>query len=287
MQGNHLKRPAALSRSFRVVKDRQISDLLNPAQSIAARELIQSQRERSHGIGRLEFRVCNEWSGNRRKQTVTQILANYQQVETPWKNQLTALQSQDTVLSTLGTQVSTLATDMQKLTDAQGDFAAKSGSSSDTNVLELTSASSTAAAGTHSVTVENLAQTSSAASAAVGASDTLSGSVTIQVGSGQQDTVNVGDSSTASTISGLGGGHQCRRDRGYSERSYGYKRCKALSCKQYQWGSRHAHSLRSACRHSGSEWLAKRLVHTSAGGRGRKHGSGWHLPYKYSQQYGD
>lgn len=135
--------------------------------------------------------------------TVTQILANYQQVETPWKNQLSALQSQDAVLSTLGTQVSTLSTDIQNLTDAMGVFAEKSGSSSDTNVLELTSASSMAAAGTHAITVQSLAQTSSAASAAVGASDALTGGVTIQVGSGQQYTVNVGDSSTAATISGL------------------------------------------------------------------------------------
>ena len=135
--------------------------------------------------------------------TVTNILANYQQIETPWKTQLTNLQSQDTVLSTLGTQISTLTTDIQKLTDAMGSFSAKTGSSSDTNVLELTSASSTAAAGSHSVIIDNLAKTSSAASAAVGASDQISGSVTIQVGDGKQQTVNVGDSSTANTISGL------------------------------------------------------------------------------------
>jgi flagellar hook-associated protein 2 len=135
--------------------------------------------------------------------TVTQILANYQAVETPWKNQLTALQSQDTVLSTLGTQVSTLSKDIQTLTDATGVFEGKTGSSSDTNVLELSSASALAAAATHSVTVQSLAQTSSAATSAVGANDTLSGGVTIQVGSGSQYTVNVGDSSTASTISGL------------------------------------------------------------------------------------
>ena len=135
--------------------------------------------------------------------TVTNILANYQQVETPWKSQLTTLQGQDAVLSTLGTQISTLTTDIQNLTDFEGVLAGKTGSSSDTNILELTSASSTAIAGTHTVTVENLAQTSTAASAPVGASDKLSGSVTIQVGSGKQQTVNIGDNSTASTISGL------------------------------------------------------------------------------------
>jgi flagellar hook-associated protein 2 len=151
----------------------------------------------------LSFGSATSGQGIDVSNTVSQILANYQQVETPWKNELSALQSQDAVLSTFGTQASTLATDIQNLTDAMGVFAGKSGSSSDTSVIQLTSASSLATAGTHTVTVENLAQTSSAASAAVGANDLLSGSVTIQVGSGQQYTVNVGDSSTASNISGL------------------------------------------------------------------------------------
>lgn len=135
--------------------------------------------------------------------TVTQILSNYQQVETPWKNQLSALQRQDTVLSTLGAQVSTLSTDLQNLTDAKGAFAGKTGSSSDTNVLDLTSASALATAATHTITVGNLAQTSSASTSVVGANDSLSGSATIQVGSGQKYTVNVGDNGTPSTISGL------------------------------------------------------------------------------------
>jgi flagellar hook-associated protein 2 len=151
----------------------------------------------------LSFGSATSGQGIDVSSTVSQIISNDRQVETPWKNQLTALQSQDTVLSTLGTQVSTLAEDIQNLTDAMGVFSGKSGSSSDTNVLELTSAGSSATAGTHTVTVENLAQTSSAASGAVGANDTLSGGVTIQVGSGQQYTINVGDNSTASTVSGL------------------------------------------------------------------------------------
>jgi flagellar hook-associated protein 2 len=151
----------------------------------------------------LSFGSATSGQGIDVSSTVTQILSNYQQIETPWKNQLSALQGQDTVLSTLGTQVSTLSSDLQKLTDALGVFSGKTGSSSDTNVLDLTSASSSATAGTHTVTVQNLAQTSSAATAAVGASDVLSGSVTIQVGAGQQYTVNVGDNDTASTISGL------------------------------------------------------------------------------------
>ena len=135
--------------------------------------------------------------------TVNQIVTNLQAVETPWKNQLTTLQSQDTALTSLGTQLSTLTTDLQNLTDFDGVMSDKTGSSSDTNVLELTSASSTAEAGTHTVTVQNLAQTSSAASDAVGASDVLTGGITFKVGTGDWQTVNVGDGSTAATLSGL------------------------------------------------------------------------------------
>lgn len=135
--------------------------------------------------------------------TVNQIVTNLQAVETPWKTQLTSLQSKDTVLSSLGTQISTLSTDLQNLTDFSGTMAYKTGSSSDTNVLTLSSASAAAVAGTHTIVVQNLAQTSSAASDAVGASDTLIGGITLKVGSGAWQTVNVGDSSTAATLSGL------------------------------------------------------------------------------------
>ena len=96
--------------------------------------------------------------------TVNQIVTNLQSVETPWKTQLTSLQSRDTALSSLGTQLSTLTTDLQNLTDFNGILASKIGSSSDTSVLQLISAGSTAVAGTHTITVQNLAQTSSAAS---------------------------------------------------------------------------------------------------------------------------
>ena len=113
--------------------------------------------------------------------TVTQIQAASQAIETPWQNQLTALKAQDTVLSSLGTDLSTLSTSLQKLTDFEGVFAEKQGSSSNTNVLSLTSASSSAAAGSHTIVVGQLAQTSTDVSTAVlNASDTLSGAVTIQ-----------------------------------------------------------------------------------------------------------
>ena len=135
--------------------------------------------------------------------TVNQIVTNLQAVETPWKTQLTILQSRDSALSSLGTQLSTLMTDLENLTDFQGVLAGKTGSSSDSGVLQLLSASSTATAGTHTVIVQNLAQTSSAASDVVGASDILTGGITFKVGNGDWQTVNVGDHGTAATLSGL------------------------------------------------------------------------------------
>src|SRR6267154_2121177 len=113
--------------------------------------------------------------------TVTQILASEKAIETPWNNQLTALKAQDTVLTSLGTDLSALSTSLQALTDFQGVFSAKLGSSSNTNVLDLTSASATAVAGSHTIEITQLAQTSSNASTAVSAAnDTLSGTLTIQ-----------------------------------------------------------------------------------------------------------
>ena len=83
--------------------------------------------------------------------TVTQILASEQAIETPWKNQLTALQAQDSVLSALGSDLSTLTTNVQALTDFSGVLAQKQGSSSDNDVLTLTSADATASAGSHTM----------------------------------------------------------------------------------------------------------------------------------------
>ncbi len=134
--------------------------------------------------------------------TVSQILAIQQAVETPWKNQLTALQSQDTALSTIGSDLSTLSSALLTLTDFTGVFAAKQGSSSNTDVLQLTSASTSATSGSHSITVTSLAQTSSDYSSVIAnSSDTLSGSLTIQVGGGAAQTITVG--STSNTLSSL------------------------------------------------------------------------------------
>ena len=117
--------------------------------------------------------------------TVASIVGNLQNVETPWKTQLTSLQSQDTAISSLGTLFSSLSNDMSSLTDLEGILSEKTGSSSDTNVLSLTAANSTAIAGTHTVEVTSLATTSSGYLAAIpAASDSLSGSFTLQVGTG-------------------------------------------------------------------------------------------------------
>lgn len=131
--------------------------------------------------------------------TVTQIQAANQAIETPWQNQLRALKAQDTVLSSLGTDLSTLSTSLQKLTDFEGVFAEKQGSSSNTDLLSLTSASSTAVAGSHTVVIGQLAQTSSDASTSISkANDTLSGSVTIK-----GHTFNVDSADNDTTLASL------------------------------------------------------------------------------------
>jgi flagellar hook-associated protein 2 len=135
--------------------------------------------------------------------TVSEIMANIQGVETPWKSQITTLDSQDTVLSSLGTLLSNLSTDMTSLTDASGILAQKTGSSSDSNVLELTAADNSAIAGTHVVTVSNLAATSSGVLTELPSATTpLTGSIVIQVGaSGTALTVAL--TSSDNTLTGL------------------------------------------------------------------------------------
>lgn len=135
--------------------------------------------------------------------TVSTIVANLQNVETPWKSQLTTLESEDTAISSLGTLFSTLSNDMSTLTDAEGTLSEKEGSSSDENVLTLTAATSAAVAGTHTIEVSSLAQTSSGYLAPISsASATLSGSITLQVGSsGTPQTITL--DSSDDTLSGL------------------------------------------------------------------------------------
>jgi flagellar hook-associated protein 2 len=134
--------------------------------------------------------------------TVSSIVANLQNVETPWKSQLTSLEAQDTSISTLGTLLSNLSNDVSSLTSFDGVLAQKTGSSSNTDVLTLTAADLTAVAGTHTVEVTNLAQTSSGYLAQIGkADDTLSGSITLGVGGGKTQTITLGPSND--TLAGL------------------------------------------------------------------------------------
>jgi flagellar hook-associated protein 2 len=134
--------------------------------------------------------------------TVSQIVANLQNVETPWKTQLATLESQDSAISSLGSLLSNLSNDVSQLTDFQGILAQKTGSSSDTNVLQLTAASSSSTAGTHTVLVNSLAQTSSGYLTEItSASDNLSGSIRLQVGTGTPQTVTLNSSNN--TLAGL------------------------------------------------------------------------------------
>jgi flagellar hook-associated protein 2 len=141
----------------------------------------------------LSFGSPTSGAGFNVSETVSQIVANLQNVETPWKNQLSSLQSQDAAISNLGSLISSLSNDVSQLTDFQGILAQKTGSSSNTSVLQLTAATSSATAGSHAVTVNGLAQTSSGYLAEVAsASDALSGSITLQVGNGKTETIVIG-----------------------------------------------------------------------------------------------
>ena len=133
--------------------------------------------------------------------TVSQIQAAAAAVENPWNSELTSLQAQDAVFTSLGTDLSTLTSSLQTLTDFEGVFSEKEGSSSDPNTISLSSASSTATAGSHTVVVNSLATTSSEVSNAItNASDTLAGSITITA-NGKTQQIDV--SSNSNTLSSL------------------------------------------------------------------------------------
>ena len=154
------------------------------------------------GIVGISFGSPTAGTGFNVSATVSQIVANLQNVESPWKSQLSSLQSQDTAISSLGSLLSTLSADVQQFTDFQGVLAQKEGSSSNPDVLALTSASSSAVAGTHSIVVNSLASTSSGyLDAITNASDTLAGSISIQVGTAAAQTITV--SPTSNTLAGV------------------------------------------------------------------------------------
>jgi flagellar hook-associated protein 2 len=124
--------------------------------------------------------------------TVSSIVSSLQAVETPWKNQLTTLQTQDTALTSIGTDLASLSTAAQSLTDFEGVLTAKQGSSSDTDILSLSSAGATAVAGSHTVVVSQLASTASYYSdSVVNESDLLTGSFTVTA-DGTAHTISAG-----------------------------------------------------------------------------------------------
>ncbi len=152
----------------------------------------------------LSFGTPTSGAGFNVSATVAEIVGNLQNVETPWKTQLTSLHNEDTAISSLGTLFSNLSNDMSSLTDLEGILSQKTGSSSDTNVLTLTAANNSAIAGTHTVEVTSLAQTSSGYLAPItSATATLSGSITLQAGSGTAQTITL--SSSDNTLAGLAG----------------------------------------------------------------------------------
>ncbi|MGA7884761.1 MAG: flagellar filament capping protein FliD [Acidobacteriaceae bacterium] len=127
--------------------------------------------------------------------TVSAMVANLQAVETPWKNQLTSLQSQDTAFTSIGTDLSSLSTAVSSLSEFDGAFSQMEGSSSDTSVVDLTSANAGALPGTYDVVVSQLAQSYSYASSAIAATDTLSGTLSIN---GQTITLSDGTAKDSS-----------------------------------------------------------------------------------------
>lgn len=152
----------------------------------------------------LSFGSPTSGTGFNVSQTVSQIVANLQNIETPWKTQLSSLTSQDAAISNLGTLLSNLSNDVNALTDFTGIMAQKTGSSSDENVLELTGATSAATAGTHTVVVNSLAQTSSGYLTELPSSSTtftVGGAITLQVGDGATHTITL--DSTDNTLAGL------------------------------------------------------------------------------------
>src|ERR1035437_2122703 len=160
------------------------------------------EREGAMGTVGLSFGSPTSGAGFDVSSTVASIVSNLQNVETPWKTQLTSLKSQDTAISSLGTLLSNLSNDLSQLTDFQGIMSQKTGSSSDTNVLQLTAASSASTAGTHTVAVTSLATTSSGYLAPISnASDALSGSISIQVGNGKANVISL--PSSGGTLSSL------------------------------------------------------------------------------------
>jgi flagellar hook-associated protein 2 len=139
-------------------------------------------------------------------QMVDQQMSLLRKPETALTDEQTTISNQSSVLNALESGLTTLQNDVQSITDVDGDFNAKTATSSDTTQLTA-SADSTAAAGTHSITVKSLATTSSfVTDTALANGDTTfgQGSFTIQVGpTGQSQPVTITVNSTDDTLNTL------------------------------------------------------------------------------------
>jgi flagellar hook-associated protein 2 len=134
--------------------------------------------------------------------TVSQLVANLQAVETPWKTQLTSLQSDDTALTSIGTDLGSLSTALQSLTDFEGVLSEKEGSSSDESVLELTSAASNAVAGLASaINAANIGVTASVTTAGGTATLSLANSASGSTGAISVDSTGLTDTTNGTTVS--------------------------------------------------------------------------------------
>ncbi len=144
---------------------------------------------------------------------VSEIVTNLENVETPWNNQLSSLESQDSAISNLGSLLSNVSNDISQLTDADGILSEVEGSSSDTSVLELTSASSSAQVGTYDVVVSSLATTANGYLDEISSSsDTLSGSMTIQANGGSTYTFDIGAGTSSGDTIYTGSGENTLAD---------------------------------------------------------------------------
>lgn len=169
---------------------------------MAVLELQEYGREAEMGVVGLSFGSPTSGDGFDVSTTVSEIVSNLEEVESPWKTKLSDLESEDTIISNFGSILSNISSDLSELTDYTGITSEKTGSSSDTSVLELTSATSSAQAGTHTVVVKNLAISSTGYLDKIADSaDVLSGSIVIQIGTATAHTITL--DSTNDTLAGL------------------------------------------------------------------------------------
>jgi flagellar hook-associated protein 2 len=134
--------------------------------------------------------------------TVNTLITALRTPEQVWQTQQQALQNQSASLTQLNTEVSALSSAVDEFSDPAGALAARSVTSSDTNIVTATASNATAG-GNHTIVVNNLATSSSYYSGTEPSSSTAlaTGSFTIQVGSGPATTITIDN--TDDTLDGL------------------------------------------------------------------------------------